>query len=134
VSKRNVDIVRSAIEANSLLSVFDDNAEMIAPTWGLDTGVFRGTDAIRAWLRNWIGSWEGYEAQTFECIDAEPHVLVEQVLRGRSKQTGLSLDARHWNVFALTDGKVVRWRFYRTRAEALAAVGLSGQEARGNSS
>jgi hypothetical protein len=52
-------------------------------------------------VRNWIGTWDEYEAESFEYIDAEPHVVVEQVLRGRSKETGLSLDARHWNMFTL---------------------------------
>ena len=63
-------------------------------------------------------------AENGEYLDAEPHVIVEQLLSGRSRETGLSLDARHWSVFPLRNGKVVRWRFYGTRDEALEAARL----------
>jgi ketosteroid isomerase-like protein len=125
MSQENLEVVRAALEARSgFLSVFDENAEMQAPDWGLDPGLFRETEAIRTWLRTWVDRWDEYEAENHEYIDAGEYVVVEQALRGRSKATGLSLDARHWSVFTFTNRKVVRGRFYRTRDEALEAAGL----------
>jgi ketosteroid isomerase-like protein len=115
--------VRVALEADSgFLSIFDEGAEMHAPDWGLDTEGFRGKTAIRNWLRNWMGTWDAYDVENSEYLDAGTHVVVEQLLRGRNKETGLPLNARHWSVFTLTRGKVVLWRFYRTRDEALRAT------------
>jgi len=73
---------------------------------------------------NVMRSWDEYGVENGEYLDAEPHVIVEQLLSGRSRETGLSLDARHWSVFPLRNGKVVRWRFYGTRDEALEAARL----------
>jgi hypothetical protein len=33
-------------------------------------------------------------------------------------------ELRHWSVYTFSGDKVVRWRSYRTRAEALDAAGL----------
>jgi hypothetical protein len=88
MSRENLETIRAALEAKSgFLSVFDESAEMYAPDWELDPGAFRGKDAIRGWLRAWMGSWDGYVAENHECIDAGEHVIVEQLLRGRSKST-----------------------------------------------
>jgi ketosteroid isomerase-like protein len=107
MARENVEIVRAALEAGSgFLSVLDENAEMYAPDCGRDSGVFRGRDAIRTWLRTWMANWDGYTAANHEYIDAGRHVVVEHLLRGRNKRTGLALDARHWSVFTLKNGKV----------------------------
>jgi ketosteroid isomerase-like protein len=125
MSQENVETVRAAFEASrSFLSAFGEDVEMHAPNWGLDPGVFRGKEAIRTWLRNWIGTWDDYEAEAYEYLDAGPCVVVEQIQRGRNKRTGLPLNARHWNVFTLANGKIVSWRMYQTRDEALEAAGL----------
>ena len=126
MSQENVETVRAALGTrNGLLSVLAEDAEMYAPDWGLDPGVFRGQEAIRTWLRNWIGTWNDYEAEASDYRDAGPHVVCEQTQRGRDKRTGLPLNARHWNVFTLANGKIVCWRMYQTRDEALEAAGLS---------
>jgi ketosteroid isomerase-like protein len=126
MSPENVEAIRAALNARFpvLVSMFDEHAEFHAPDWGLDTGVYRGPTAITNWLRQWIDTWDGYESQARECIDAGSHVVVEQVQRGSSKETGLRLDARHWSVITLRDGKIVCWRCYQARVEALEAVGL----------
>jgi ketosteroid isomerase-like protein len=94
MSQENVETVRAAFEASgSFLSAFGEDVEMHASNWGLDPGVFRGQEAIRTWLRNWIGTWDDYEAEAYEYLDAGPHVVVEQMQRGRNKRTGLPLNA-----------------------------------------
>ncbi len=108
MSQENVDALRAALSARGadFLAVLDPHAEFHAPDWGVDPGVYGGLDAITRWLRNWQSAWEGYEAEALEYIDADPHVLVEHLQRGRSRETGLSFDVRHWSVFSFTNGKV----------------------------
>jgi hypothetical protein len=43
----------------------------------------------------------------------------------RGKTSGAEVDMRRGQVLTLRDGKVVRWRLFRTKEEALEAVGLS---------
>jgi ketosteroid isomerase-like protein len=125
MSQENVETVRAALQAPFpvFLSAFHDDAEFHAPRWGLDRGVYRGRADLADWLRRWMGTWEGWEIEPQEYIDGACRGGAIQ--RGRSKETGLVLDHRHWSVITLRDGKIVSWRNYRTRIEALEAAGLS---------
>jgi hypothetical protein len=43
---------------------------------------------------------------------------------GRGKRSGLEIDMPAWQVWTLRDGKVVGWRIFRTKRQALDAAGL----------
>jgi ketosteroid isomerase-like protein len=43
---------------------------------------------------------------------------------GRGKASGVEVEMRNWQVCTVRDGKVVRYRVFPTRQEALEAVGL----------
>jgi ketosteroid isomerase-like protein len=103
MSRENVEAIRSAFNPGSrFLAVFDEDVEFQAPDWGIDPGVFRGKDAIAEWLRQWIGAWDAYESESNEYIDAGKHVVVDHTQRGRSKETGLTLESHHWSVFTFS--------------------------------
>jgi ketosteroid isomerase-like protein len=124
MSQENVEAIRAVLKAPFpvFLSAFHEDAVFHAPDWGLDTGVYRGPTAIAKWLRQWMDTWDEYEIEARDFVDAGPHVVVEQVQRGRGRETGLLLDHRHWSGITLRSGKIVCWRNYRTRDEALEAA------------
>jgi ketosteroid isomerase-like protein len=127
MSRENVEAMRVAVEAipgSGFLSVLDEEVEFHAPDWLPESGLYRGPEAVAKWFRRWIGTWDDYEAEAHEYIDGGPHVVVEHVQRGRGKQSGVSLEGRHWSVYTFRGRRVVCWRSYRTREEALEAVGL----------
>jgi len=51
-------------------------------------------------------------------------VVVEVHERGEGKGSGVPFEQTHTQVWTLRDGKLVRWRLFTDRAEALEAVGL----------
>ena len=71
-----------------------------------------------------LAVFDDYEVENHEYLDAGSFVLVEQRLRRRTEPPGLSPEIRYWSVFALRSGKVLSWRFFRAREEALEAAGL----------
>ena len=52
---------------------------------------------------------------------------------GHGRESGAPVEVRETQVFRFRDGKVIEAREYRTRAEALEAVGLSEQDAHADS-
>ena len=54
------------------------------------------------------------------------NVIVVVRVRGRGRASGVEVEARSVTVWTLEKGKVSRVKLYRTRADAVEAVGLEG--------
>ncbi len=130
MSRENVETLRAAFgngprPSTELLALMDENVAFHEPggTGYPQAGsVLRGPRSIEEWFRYWFATWEDYGATVVECIDAGDDVFVEHLQRGRAKASG---QYRHWSVYTFSAGKIVCWRHFRARGEALKAVGLS---------
>ena len=91
----------------------------------LEEGPSYGLDAIRDNIEHWKGAWEELEVTAEEFIDAGDRVLVTLHHRGRGRGSGIEVDARFYELDAVSAGKVVRVDEYAERSEALEAAGLS---------
>ena len=63
--------------------------------------------------------------EALEMIDAEDGVVVVGRWRGEGTGSGLPIEATFSSVVTAQDSQIVRYEWLRTKAEALAAVGLS---------
>jgi hypothetical protein len=88
-------------------------------------GVYRGTEAVRQWWREWLAAWEIVQFE-YELVDAGDRVvaLIEQRMRGRSTGIEVALP-RNAQVLTFRDGLLVHWKLCLSQSEALEAVGLS---------
>jgi ketosteroid isomerase-like protein len=91
-----------------------------------DRGPIQGKAAMRAYVQDWIDTFDGFRIEPVEVIEADGDVVVA-VLRygGRAKLSGIETDEIFGVVFTIRHGKVARGREYRTRDQALEAVRLS---------
>ena len=91
-----------------------------------DRGPIHGKDAMRAYVQDWIDTFDEFKIEPVELIDAGSGVVVA-VLRygGRAKLSGVEADETFGVVFTIRDGKITRGREYSTREQALEAAGLS---------
>ena len=91
-----------------------------------DRGPIHGSDGMRAYVQDWVDTFDEFRIQPIELIDVGGGVVVA-VLRygGRAKLSGIETDETFAVVFAIRDRKIVRGREYRTRQQALEAAGLS---------
>jgi ketosteroid isomerase-like protein len=87
-------------------------------------GVYRGQADVREFFRKWIGSWEDYELEVQELIDAGDSVVMVGWERGRGKGSGIRVENRLFTVWTFRNGKAIRIKRFSERAEALEAVGL----------
>ena len=145
MSQENVERLRQAVDANRLhlqptsgTSRFDTEAAIsaLADLWDpeiewdagdavLDIrGVYRGTEAVRQWWREWYGAWETLQFE-YELVDAGDRIvqLFDMHMRGRSTHIDMPLGNVAW-VYTYRDGRVIHQKLFMSHSEALEAVGL----------
>ena len=90
-----------------------------------DRGPIHGKDAFRAYVQDWMDTFDEFWIEPVELIDAGSGVVVA-LLRygGRAKLSGIEPDETFGVVFTIRDQKIARGREYATLEQALEAVGL----------
>ena len=92
-----------------------------------------GRDAYERLAYGFIDSFSEATFEVLELIDAGDHVIastvVHAVLHGQGSASGAGVSDTYVFVYKLRDGLIVEGWEYRTKQEALEAVGLSEQDA-----
>jgi len=133
MSQEDVEVVEDAYEALAKAGLdqfvehwsddLDHRSIRGAPD---DRGPIHGRDAMRAYVQDWMDTFDEFWIEPVELIDTGGGVVVGVVrYGGRAKLSGIELDETFGVVFTIRDRKIARGREYATRAEALEAVGLS---------
>ena len=138
MSQENVEIVRAWYDAFNR-DDWDAMVKDAAPGFEVDfsrsvgpwRGVF-GLDQIRRITEEFRETWESDWLEPHEFIEAGDLVVVPgtQHVKGRG---GIEVVARGAYVWTIRNGAIERMVMYQERKEALAAVGLSEQDAHADS-
>jgi uncharacterized protein len=123
MSQENVEIVRGFL----LLDV-DEALTYVDPgvVWNpIEELPSQGHDAVRASLARWKAEWDDYELVPEEFVDMGDRVVATVRLRGRGRGSGVEIDARFYEVFALRGGRIVRMDQFAERSQAVEAAELS---------
>jgi ketosteroid isomerase-like protein len=128
MSQANVEVVRRAIayeyygvgDRAEAEAIFDPRV-VLNP---IDEDASSGFDAMRADMERWASAFDELKVTIEELIDAGDRVVVVTHHRGRGRASGVEVDTRFYEVYALHGGKVSRVDEYADRAEALEAAGL----------
>jgi ketosteroid isomerase-like protein len=134
MSQENVEVVRRCFDllnregVEGVLAAIDDvcDPEMEMGYVGRlpDVGGVHGREAVKTWFAEVLGTLD-MRFEVDEFIDAGDSVIAvfRQIARGRASGAGLT--DRFVFVLGVRDGKVTSMDGYRTKDEALEAVGLS---------
>jgi ketosteroid isomerase-like protein len=135
VSQENVAVVRKGYESLARGDL-GATARFWAPEieWHTNSdvpfeGIYRGVDEVRRAIEDWVGTFDEFTTVVEELIDTGEQVIACHRMRGKGKESGVVVEYLLVQVITLRRGKQVRIDDYPTRAEALAAVGLSEQDA-----
>jgi len=142
MSQENVEVVRryheaarAFLEKRSALTFMDlpECASLMEEYWHpqavvdlrrLDGGIFHGPEGATRALREWLTGWEEFETEPKEFISAGSRVLVVVDYRGIATG-GMKLEMRGvCVVYTVRNGQIVHFTEYRTRTDALKALGL----------
>jgi ketosteroid isomerase-like protein len=133
MSEENVEIVRKSIEVfnrdglDASLEYSADDIEHRAVEGAIDDrGPMRGKEAVRAYIQDWLDTFDDFKTEAVEFIAVGDDQVVAVVrLSGRAKASGIETDLTFAVLYTVRDGKLARGREYETREEALEAAGLS---------
>ena len=126
--KENVEVVSQVLERwrNGELSPESFADDIVWDSTSFPDGrIVQGRDGMNEFLRRWLGTWDQYEIEVEEIIDAGQEVVALTHERGRGRGSNASVELRGALVFWVANGKVVRFKGFLDRDEALEFVGLS---------
>ncbi len=134
MSQENLEGTRRSIEL-WLSGDFDAWLETIDPNVGWDISTHplpdvpnqgRGRDAlVTDMLATYMSGWTDYSAEIRELVDAGDRVVAVIHETAMMRESGVPLDRDIVQVWTIRDGRATFLRVFRTRAEALEAIGLS---------
>jgi ketosteroid isomerase-like protein len=129
MSQDNVEIVRRTIEGwnrgdASAIEAWDPTVEIEASVGGDLDGRYNGHDGLAKLLRFW-GAFGSYLSEIEEWMSSGDEVFAQLHHYATGRSSGVEVEMRTWQVFTVRGEKIVRWRLFATRVEALEAAGLS---------
>ncbi len=89
--------------------------------------VYHGHDGVRASFRDVLAVFRDFEFQPVDLTPSGDNVLVTVHERGVGRGSGVVVDRRHYAVWTLRDGIVIRMWASLDHGEALRAAGLSDE-------
>src|SRR5215213_7941396 len=106
-------------------SGWDPEVEYVEdPKWP-GAGVYRGAQAIEARFAEYLDVLGSTDMRLVHLVEAGDTVISIFRAGGESAQIGLPFEHEWAYVWTFRDGRVVEWRAYFDKTEALDAVGLS---------
>jgi ketosteroid isomerase-like protein len=132
MSQQNVETVKTftklfeAGDRSTWRDYFDpdviwDTSESAMPA----AGTYHGHQGVERFFRDWLGTWSDHTIETREYIDAGDSVIVVFHQSGKGRGSGVRTERDFFGVYDLENSKVVRFRQYESRSDALEAAGLS---------
>ena len=132
MSQENVEIVKAVFRGlddagvDGMLPFLHEEFEYCPAE---ERGSVHGHDGLRRYFRRWMEAWDEFHLRPMEFLDAGDYVFVGAALNGRGRGSGVEVRMEGWQVWLIRGERAARCEEYLDRAEALAAVGLSEQDA-----
>jgi ketosteroid isomerase-like protein len=129
-AEENVEIYRKLLEAfnregvDGILQYFSEDVEVYDPDLP-GGGLFRGHQGVRDFISQLTEGFDLLEIRDYELVPAGDRVVGLLHTYARGRQGGVEVEIRDAHVHTFRDGKIVHWRLYLDRKEALADAGVS---------
>jgi ketosteroid isomerase-like protein len=88
-------------------------------------GIYEGWDGVRRFWVDWLEPWEDYEIEYDEFSAEGDDVMCVFRQAATGKGSGIRSEIEFFALWHLEASKVVRFRLFESRAQALEAAGLS---------
>jgi ketosteroid isomerase-like protein len=110
-------------DSEALVDLLCPDVEFFPILAALEGPVYSGLPGVRRWLRSLDLDWEVFETRLDRVYDLGDSALGLGGWHARGRTSGVELDSRGaWHARVI-EGRVVWWRTYTDRAEALRSVG-----------
>jgi ketosteroid isomerase-like protein len=125
-----VEIIERVIEAGSrgdfdtMLALHHPDWEGFIPEEYPVAGTWRGLEGVRGFAEEWLEAWEEFRVVPEEFIEGGDAVVAKVRYWGRGRGSGVEVTDLWFYAYRLRDRRVISWRPYTDRSQALKAVGL----------
>src|SRR4030081_1474704 len=130
MSQENVEIVRAVFAAWNArpgqpdFAIFHPELVSHPRADEPDPSPHVGRDAYERLVGGFVESFSEISFEILEMIEADDHVIASTALHARGSASGADVSDAYVFVYKLRDGLIVEGWEYRTRQQALEAVGL----------
>jgi ketosteroid isomerase-like protein len=129
MSQENVEVVKSAFDAfersdmDAILAVCDEEIVIVqaAEVPGVPQRQ-EGHEGVLEAFAQWPGYWDDFRIEIVRTRDLGDQVVVTTDQGGRSKETGIEVNAQFTFLFTLRDRRITEWRIFLRESEALEAA------------
>ena len=124
MSQANVEILRAAYKNREPdLNFLHPDVEWHTRADLPDSATYRGHDGVTKLASEWFESFDDFQLELEELIDARDDVVIALVrLRGRIRGSGEEVDMLEAHVWTMLEGRGIECREYPTKVEALEAL------------
>ena len=130
MSQENVEIVRHCFELfrqadyGATLAYFDPAVETVEPDEMPGAATYLGYVGLAEAFSNFADAWADYTLEVEELTAAGNQVVASAKYHAIGKESGIPVETFVSHVYDFEAGRIVRWRMFNSRPEALEAVGL----------
>jgi ketosteroid isomerase-like protein len=105
-------------------AALDEDVTLEPGGLGFTEGEWRGHDGAVGFVANQMDALDEMWIRVQEIIEIDDDCAVVGVaFGGRARHTGIPIELQPFHVFGLRDGRVLTWRVFPSRPEALEAAG-----------
>jgi uncharacterized protein len=130
MSRQNEQVARRAYDAFSrgdfeaLAALLHPEVEFESLLLEMEAGSYRGLEGAREYFESVREVFPDWSVEITGLDDFGDRVVIESRSVATGKGSGVRTEQRFWQVAALRDGRIIWWKFFRSRDEALEAVAL----------
>ena len=89
-------------------------------------GAFRGHYGVADFFRRWLGTWDHYRIDLEQAREmSDGRIFTLFIERARGKGSGVEVQMKPAGIWTVREGKVVHYRGFLDRADALREAGLA---------
>jgi ketosteroid isomerase-like protein len=101
--------------------------------WAVDEVAYQGHDGIRRYIARLAEVFDWIDVAPLEIQEKGNRAVVTHRFRARGRGGGVEVEQQFFVSIKLREGKLVGWKVYGSKREALEAAGLSEQDAHADS-
>src|SRR5215210_4494409 len=127
MSDGNIELLREMLsnaveDPDAYFALVEEDVEWdLRDTSSPMAGLYHGREAVRDLYRRWAGAFSDWHFEIEHLIDAGRHVVAFVTERGHGRGSGVEVEMKRANVTTFRDGKVIRFRSFASRDDALRA-------------
>ena len=91
----------------------------------IGTGVYRGHDGLRDWMRDLHGEWETFETRVTSVEERGERSLCAIQVRARGRASGAAIEGEMYHLLEFRDGLIWRLEAFLDRDAAMQALGAT---------